>query len=161
MSSEYAESVNRKSISRRQALQAVVMAAAPLPLHADDADPWTRAELMQSVELAKRITGREPGLRIICVTFPVLYRQRHIRGALLAGPGSKPDGIAALQAVLRDIDKAATVILYCGCCPMPHCPNIRPAFREAEQSGFRDVRVLNLPTSLHTDWVSKGYPVAT
>ncbi len=52
-------------------------------------------------------------------------------------------------------------IVYCGCCPIDKCPNLRPAFRVAREMGFKKVRVLKLPTSFGIDWVEKGYPFET
>jgi hypothetical protein len=49
-------------------------------------------------------------------------------------------------------------VIYCGCCPMLKCPNIRPAYSTLKELGFTHIRVLSLPTNLHTDWVSKDYP---
>ncbi len=41
---------------------------------------------------------------------------------------------------------------------MVKCPNIRPAYRTLREMGFTHVRVLNIPTNMHEDWFSKGYP---
>jgi hypothetical protein len=51
------------------------------------------------------------------------------------------------------------VVLYCGCCPLVKCPNLRPAFTAFEDMGIGRLRVLLLPTSFHVDWAEKGYPV--
>ena len=133
-------------------------AAMPLALRADASDPWSAQELMQPAELAEKLKGSHAKLHLICVAFPVLYRQRHIAGAALAGPTSKPEGIADLNAALAKLDKNQMLVLYCGCCPMQKCPNIRPAYSAAKNAGFTNVRVLSLPTNFHTDWVAKGYP---
>ncbi len=71
----------------------------------DGVEPWTAAELMEPAELAASlIHGDSP--HIICVAFPVLYRQRHIAGAVLAGPGSKPEGIEALNSELEKLKRS-------------------------------------------------------
>jgi hypothetical protein len=54
--------------------------------------------------------------------------------------------------------KDADIVLYCGCCPMEHCPNIRPAYQALKESGFTRVRVLRIPTNMAADWYGKGYP---
>ncbi|MEO8662956.1 MAG: rhodanese-like domain-containing protein [Bryobacteraceae bacterium] len=121
------------------------------------AEPWTPNEIIQAPELAKRIeSGSAPP--IICVAFPVLYRQRHIRGAKFAGPTNKPEGVKSLEALAATLAKNAEVVIYCGCCPMKDCPNIRPAYEALKQMGFKTVRVLNIPTNMHSDWMTKGYP---
>ena len=101
--------------------------------------------------------GKQP--LIICAGFPVLYRQKHIAHARLAGPASKPEGIAQLKETASSTPKDAEILIYCGCCPMVQCPNLRPAFSLLTNLGYKSVRVLNLPTNFHTDWADKGYPV--
>lgn len=159
----------RASFTRRQIIKATYRAAGFLGgsqlfgRGPATVDPWSSAELIQPAELAGWLKNKTPErqLRIICVTFPVLYRQKHIPTAVLAGPASKPEGVAQLHSVLAELPTTASVVLYCGCCPMAECPNVRPAYIAAKQRGFRKLYVLNLPTNLHTDWVIKGYPVGT
>jgi thiosulfate/3-mercaptopyruvate sulfurtransferase len=126
----------------------------------EERDPWTAAELMEPGELARELNRAGEALYVVCVAFPVLYRQRHIAGAVLAGPGSKPEGIAALDSALRKRKPSDLIVLYCGCCPMQQCPNIRPAYLDAKKLTSTTVRVLNLAKNFHTDWTAKGYPVA-
>jgi hypothetical protein len=125
------------------------------------ADPWSKAELLEAVDLAKMLKAPERPLQIICVTFPVLYRQKHIPYARLAGPTNKPEGIAAVRAAVNALSRNREIVIYCGCCPMKSCPNVRPAYRILKEMGFNDLLVLNLQTNFHTDWVAKGYPVET
>ena len=120
-------------------------------------DPWASGELLQPDGLAKAIqSGKAP--IILSVAFPVLYHGKHIVHAINAGPTSKPEGIEALKSAVADLPKNADIVIYCGCCPMVKCPNIRPAYRTLKELGFTHIRVLNLPTNLHSDWVSKDYP---
>jgi hypothetical protein len=79
----------------------------------------------------------------------------------LAGPANKPEGITALRAAVKTLPHNSEIVIYCGCCPMKDCPNIRPAYRALKEMGFNHLRVLNLPTNFHTDWAAKGYPVET
>lgn len=150
-------------ISRRALLQLSCCIISPglanLSL-GDEHDPWTAADLLEPAELARQLSHSDESVHVICVAFPVLYRQRHIAGAVLAGPGSKPEGIAALNSALERRKRSDRIVLYCGCCPMQQCPNIRPAYVAAQKRGFTHVRVLNLPKNFHTDWTAKGYPVA-
>ena len=120
-------------------------------------DPWTARELLQPAELAQVIqSGKAP--IVLSVAFPVLYNGKHIVHAINAGPTSKPEGIEALKTAVAKLPKDADLVIYCGCCPMLKCPNIRPAYRTLKDLGFTHIRVLNVPTNLHTDWVSKDYP---
>jgi hypothetical protein len=84
----------------------------------------------------------------------------HIPDAVFAGPANKAEGIADLRKAVGDLPKDTAIVIYCGCCPMKDCPNIRPAYRALRELGFTNLRVLDLPTNFHTDWVLKGYPVA-
>ena len=121
------------------------------------AEPWTEEELIKPADLARQIeAGTAPS--IICVAFPTLYRQRHIRGAKFAGPANKPEGIKELAALAATMAKDSEVVVYCGCCPMKDCPNIRPAYESLKRMGFKAVRVLNIPNNMHNDWTTKGYP---
>jgi len=124
-------------------------------------DPWSNAELIEPADFVKKLSVPDNPLHLICVTFPVLYRQKHIPHAVFAGPTNKQEGIAGLRVLAGDLPRNAEIVIYCGCCPMKNCPNIRPAYQTLKELGFDNVRVLNLPTNFHTDWVAKGYPVET
>ena len=120
-------------------------------------DPWTSSEVLQPAQLAQAIqSGHAP--IVLSVAFPVLYHGKHIVHAINAGPTSKPEGIEALKKAVADMGKDSDLVIYCGCCPMVKCPNIRPAYRTLKELGFTHIRVLSIPTNLHTDWVSKDYP---
>jgi hypothetical protein len=124
-------------------------------------DPWSKSELIEPADFVKRGSGEEKPVHTICVTFPVLFRQKHIPRAQFAGPANKPGGVAALRAAVQALPRNEEVVIYCGCCPMKNCPNIRPAYRLLKELGFERLGVLDLPTNFHTDWVTKGYPVET
>jgi rhodanese-related sulfurtransferase len=123
-------------------------------------DPWPASALMDPSALAAILetSGDAKQPHVICVAFPVLYRTKHIAHASFAGPGSKVEGIEALKKAVSGLDKNSDIVLYCGCCPMNHCPNIRPAFRVLAEMGYTKVRVLKVPENMHTDWTEKGYP---
>jgi len=88
----------------------------------------------------------------------VLYRSKHITGAVYAGPGNRPEGIEALKKAVAGMAKDSDLVIYCRCCPMDRCPNIRPAWNTLKELGFTRVRVLNIPTNMATDWYQKDYP---
>ena len=130
---------------------------ATLCLSQNAADPWPKSDLVEPEALAQEIRSATPP-QILCVAFPVLYRSRHILHAVDAGPGSKPEGLEALKKSAAALPKNADIVIYCGCCPMVKCPNIRPAYRTLREMGFTHVRVLDIPTNMHEDWYSKDYP---
>src|SRR5579884_3297673 len=152
-------------INRRHFLLASFAAAAELFdsafASAASPDPWSLGELVEPAQLVRELQSNAQHLHIFCVTFPILYRQKHIPGSQFAGPGAKPEGIAKLHAAVEGLPKDAAIVLYCGCCPMHQCLNIRPAYITLRQLGVSHLRVLNLPNNFHTDWVAKGYPVAS
>jgi hypothetical protein len=123
----------------------------------DGSDPWPKADLLETDALAQAIQSAKPPV-VVAVPFPVLYRSKHILHAIDGGAGSKPEGIETLKKAVASLSKDADIVVYCGCCPMVKCPNIRPAYRTLKEMGFTHVRVLNIPTNMHTDWYSKNYP---
>ena len=123
----------------------------------ETADPWPKTAVIEPAQLAKILeSGKAP--MVISVAFPVLYRARHVVHAIQAGPAASPEGIAALKKAVANVPKDADIVVYCGCCPMDKCPNIRPAYRTLKELGFTHIRVLDLPDNLHTDWSEKNYP---
>ncbi len=139
----------------RKLLGVAVLAVACLAQQASD--PWAKSELMSPAALAQELKAGKPPV-ILCTAFSVLYRSKRIPHAIEAGPGSKPEGIELLKKAAANLPKDADIVLYCGCCPMVKCPNIRPAYRTLKEMGFTHIRVLDIPTNMHEDWFGKGYP---
>ena len=122
-------------------------------------DPWTPKDVVQPEQVAATLKSKDIKTPLLIhVGFPVLYRANHIPGSQYAGPGSKPEGIADLKKAVENQPRNREIVLYCGCCPMEKCPNIRPAFAVLHQMGFTNVKVMNIPTNLKTDWIDKGFP---
>jgi hypothetical protein len=138
------------------ALAALLMASAASS--DTPADPWPNGDLIEPAALDAALRAPVPPA-VICVAFPVLDRQRHIAGAQFAGPTGKPQGLDALRKAVAGLPKDTDIVIYCGCCPMQKCPNVRPAYRLLKELAFRHVRVLDVPTNFHDDWAAKGYRV--
>ncbi len=120
------------------------------------------AEFIDPPVLAARLaSARAPKPKILYIGFGVLYRNKHIPGAVFAGPAAKPEGLELLRKTVANLPHSSEIILYCGCCPWDHCPNVQPAVRLMKELGFTDTKVLVIPTNFHTDWIAKGYPVET
>src|SRR5579862_428792 len=130
---------------------------ATVGLSQDAADPWSKSEFLEPSALVPQIQSAKPPV-ILSVAFPVLYRAKHIPHAIDVGPGSKPEGVELLKKAVASLSKDTEIVLYCGCCPMVKCPNVRPAYRTLKELGFTHIRVLNIATNMHTDWYSKNYP---
>ena len=130
--------------------------------HAEDAgDPWSSAQAVQPEDLAKELAApaHPGGPVVVCVGFRPLYQGAHVPHAVFHGAASTDAGLADLKSWAQKIPKSANVVLYCGCCPLAHCPNLRPAFVAMRDMGFTNLRVLVLPNDFNTDWIEKGYPV--
>ncbi|MGA7159019.1 MAG: rhodanese-like domain-containing protein [Acidobacteriaceae bacterium] len=113
--------------------------------------PEALAQLLRSVDSHKPL--------ILQVGSHVLYSEAHIPGSSYVGPGSQPAGLHALQEKVSALPRKQFIVLYCGCCPWNHCPNISPAYQQMRAMGFTNVKVLYLPNNFGTDWANKGYPV--
>jgi thiosulfate/3-mercaptopyruvate sulfurtransferase len=123
--------------------------------------PWTRAEVLQPAELAKIVVDAKAEKPVLLhVGFRVLYLQAHIPGSEFVGPTAREEGIERLKERARQIPQRQEIVLYCGCCPWDHCPNLRPAYETLRALGFPRIKVLYIPRDFGHDWVDKGFPVA-
>ena len=114
--------------------------------------------LIQTADLAHTLQSNAQKPLIFNVGPRMLYQQAHIVGAEYIGAGSEPNGIEALKTRVKSVPKKQSIVLYCGCCPWSHCPNVEPAFKQLRSMGFTNVKVLFIPNNIGTDWVYKGYP---
>lgn len=123
------------------------------------ADPWTPAQLVQSAEFARELESAKDANRptILYVGFRTLFDGGHIPGATFHGQAGTAQGLAELKKWAATRPRASNLVIYCGCCPFEHCPNIRPAFIALREMGFHKLRVLAMPESFAVDWVDKGY----
>jgi rhodanese-related sulfurtransferase len=97
---------------------------------------------------------------LIQVGSHVLYAQAHIPGSEYIGPASDPNGLQRLRARVESLPRNKFIVIYCGCCPWTHCPNMQPADDALHAMGFTNVKSLYIANNFGTDWVDKGYPVA-
>lgn len=133
--------------------------AAMAVMLAQAATPWKKSEAIEPAELAAMLKAPGEKPAILFVGFPVLYRAARIPGAVLAGPGATPEGLELLKRAASRLPKDRNIVIYCGCCPFDHCPNVKPAFELLRSMGYTKVKLVIIPTNFHTDWVAKGYPV--
>ena len=115
-------------------------------------------ELIQPEDLAKALKGGQKPV-VLYVGPKAFYQQSHVPGAEYIGATARPDGIEQLRKRAASIKHDAPVVVYCGCCPWEHCPNIRPAYDELHKEGFTNVKVLYLAGTFGTSWADKGLPV--
>lgn len=140
-------------------LMLAVLFTAALACGQNTGTPIDSHHLVQPADLARTLQSGEKPV-ILYVGPHTLYAQAHLPGAEDMGPSAKSEGMDKLRSRVKSLPRDAMVVIYCGCCPWDHCPNIRPAYHELAKMGFTKVRVLYLATSLGSDWADKGYPVA-
>jgi 3-mercaptopyruvate sulfurtransferase SseA len=112
--------------------------------------------LVEPADLAPHLAAKPA---IIHVGPNVLYRSKHIPGAVYAGPGSKAEGIELLKKAVAGLPRDREIVIYCGCCPWDRCPNVKPSVDELHRMGFTRVRALHLADNFKTNWIDKGYPI--
>ncbi len=117
------------------------------------------AQLISPEDLVSMLQAPKGGKPLILNVGPhLLYMQAHIPGSEYIGAGSDSQGIESLRRRVKPLAHNTFIVLYCGCCPWSHCPNVRPAYNELLKSGFTNVKVLYIADNFGTDWVYKGYP---
>jgi hypothetical protein len=116
---------------------------------------WTDKQLMEPSELANTINSKKDTPVIISVgpgaTIP---------NSIDVGMVNTKDGLDKLKTQLNDLSKEKKIIIYCGCCPYEHCPNVRPAIDALKKMKFTNYYLLDLPHNIKKDWIDKGYPVS-
>jgi len=135
----------------------LIALTSPATLRADS-DPWTKAQTLQAADLAKELSDSKSAPTVVFVGFKRLYTSGHIKGAQFHGTAGSEEGLKELTAWATGIPRTTNLVIYCGCCPMEKCPNIRPAFKALQGLGFKNLRVLLLPQDFVTDWAGKGLP---
>jgi len=114
--------------------------------------------LIQPRELAAQLTSHRTAVTILYVGPNMLYRSRHIPGAMYAGPANQPEGLELLKTEAEKLPKNREIVIYCGCCPWEHCPTIHPAADLLRLMGYTHVHALYLPHNFKLDWIDQGYP---
>jgi hypothetical protein len=117
--------------------------------------PWTNDQLLEPSELVKGIKAGETKMLVLNIG-----AVEDIKGAKHIGAVSNIQNMEKLKSAVNGLPKNMELVIYCGCCPFVKCPNVRPAFLELKKLGFNNVKVLNIPTNLKTNWIAKGYPLA-
>lgn len=119
------------------------------------------ARLMHPEELVKVLQSQTMEKPLLLqIGSHVLYSQAHIPGSEYIGAASNPAGLQQLRKRVEALPRTKSIVLYCGCCPWNHCPNVKPADDALQAMGFRNVKVLYIANNFGTDWVDKGYPTA-
>ena len=142
------------------AIACLIAFASPASLQADS-DPWTKAQTVQPADLEKELGNSKSAPTVVFVGFKRLYSAGHIKGAQYHGTAGSEEGLKELTTWAAGLPRSTNLVIYCGCCPLERCPNIRPAFKALQGLGFKNLRVLLLPQDFATDWAGKGLPYDT
>jgi thiosulfate/3-mercaptopyruvate sulfurtransferase len=119
------------------------------------------AQLLSPADLVAILQSAKQAKPLVLNIGPrMLYAQAHIPGSEYIGPGSDPQAIQKLRDRVTPLPRNTFIVLYCGCCPWVHCPNVFPAYKEMSKLGFTRVKVLYIADNFGADWVYKGYPTA-
>ena len=121
------------------------------------ATPWTNNELIEPAALAAELNTPK-------ATAPLIYNigaVEDIKDAKHIGAVSRPENLEKFKNEEAGLPKNTIITIYCGCCPLSKCPNIRPAYLELKKAGFNNIRVLDLPVNLKSDWIARGYPLTS
>ena len=97
---------------------------------------------------------------ILQVGSHTLFLQAHIPGSEYVGAAASDAGLQQLRKRVESLPRNKFIVLYCGCCPWSHCPNVKPADEALHTMGFTNVKVLYISDNFGTNWVDKGYPTA-
>lgn len=118
--------------------------------------PWLKSQLTEPADLAVMIkSGKLNGYKIFNIG-----AVEDIKDAKHIGAASKEENLESFRKALAELPKSTKIIIYCGCCPFTKCPNVGPAFETARKLGFVNIKILDLPVNLKTNWLAPGYPMA-
>jgi hypothetical protein len=116
--------------------------------------------LLAPASLAGRLDDVKSGkIAVLYIGPDMLFSRGHVPGARQIGEASSADGRRLFNAALAQISKDTEIVVYCGCCAVRDCPNVRPASAALCALGHPNAHVLDLPSRFATDWADKGYPV--
>jgi thiosulfate/3-mercaptopyruvate sulfurtransferase len=120
--------------------------------------PWKDDQVIAVADLAKWITEKQHPV-VLQVGVSGLYDGAHVPGAVYAGPAEEAAGLDNLRDKAKALARTRDVVIYCGCCPMKNCPNLKPAYTVLQGMGFKKIKILDIPHDFTGDWVNKGFPV--
>jgi hypothetical protein len=118
-------------------------------------EPWSAKQLMEPAELAKTIANPKAHQPYIYCIGPGAM----IKNSIDIGPGKEKANLEKFKQELSKLPKDANIVIYCGCCPFDHCPNIRPAFTLLNEMKFTNHKLLDIPHNIKVDWKDHNYPV--
>jgi len=117
-------------------------------------EPWQSNQLIEPKNLATQIESQNTVQPLLISVGPGGL----IKGSVEVGPAKEKANLEKLKQLLSNEKKDRDIVIYCGCCPFEHCPNIRPPFTLLNDLKFTNHKLLNLSHNIKMDWIDKGYP---
>jgi hypothetical protein len=115
---------------------------------------WTDKQLIEPATLANMIKLKKD------LTIISIGPAATIPGSLDNGMVNNKAGLDKLKLALKNLPRNKKIVVYCGCCPYEHCPNVRPAIDVLNEMKFTNFFLLDLPHNIRKDWIDKGFPVS-
>jgi len=116
---------------------------------------WTKDQLMDPATLATQLRADKDVPVIICVG-----PGASIPNSIDVGTAKDETNLEKLKKEVNKLPRDTKLVVYCGCCPFEHCPNVKPAMDALKAMNFTNYYLLNLPVNLKKDWIDKGFPIA-
>ena len=150
-----------KHLPRTAAIIAGMAIMAALAAYAYQASLISSSDLINPDELVKILQSTKATKPLILQVGPhILYLQAHIPGAEYIGSASDPQGVQRLRTRVQSLSRGEFIVIYCGCCPWNHCPNVKLAHDALREMGFTKVKALYIAENFGGNWVVQGYPTA-
>jgi hypothetical protein len=121
---------------------------------AQNAENWTSKELMAPSALAATLKANKDVPAIFNIGPGAI-----IPNSINIGTVKDEENLARFKQEISKLSRSANIVIYCGCCPYEHCPNVRPAIALLKSMEYTNYHLLDLPHNIKTDWIAKGYPV--
>jgi len=115
---------------------------------------WTPDQLMNPAQLSAILKDNKNVPVILCIGPGAIIPQSKDIGMV-----KDAENLKLYKEELAKLPKDTQIVIYCGCCPYEHCPNVRPAIQLLNEMKFTNFKLLDLPHNIKIDWINKGYPV--
>lgn len=143
-----------KAVFKMKSITVAAFLMLALVVFAQNPINWTPKQLMEPADLAAAITSGK-NIPVIISVGPSAI----IPGSIDIGMTKEAANLQKFREQLSRLSKNTKIVVYCGCCPFEHCPNVRPAIAALNEKKFTNFYLLNIPKNIKTNWIDKGYPV--
>src|SRR5438270_2048621 len=104
---------------------------------AQNPENWTSKQLIEPSALAKTIESGK-NLPLIFSVGP----GAPIPHSIAVGMTKDQENLDKLKKELSALPRGKHIVVYCGCCPFDHCPNVRPAIALLKDMKFTNYDLL-------------------